>query len=167
MAKKSNSQCPVTGAGPVVVACDPGKHKLAFAGVDLYGTDWKWNTQEKWRWHDVYTLLKAWHVPGSVFACEDQYLHRNAKVFATLSAVRGGVEAIAEVIGYKVAPAIHPSKWQSHHNLLQGQPKRARIKERSMAEACVLMGRPVNDIDLADAVCMAAYLKEAQNEDRS
>ncbi len=168
MAKKSTGKCPVTGPGPVAVACDPGKHKLAFAKVGKHRDEWATVTLGDWSWHAVWVTLKAWHVPGSVFACEEQFLKNNPKTMATLAAVRGGLEAIAEIIGYTVAPGIRPSKWQSHHDLLLWddgrRPKSGAIKARSMMRAEVLTGVVTTDMDIADAVCMAGYLKDTLDE---
>jgi Holliday junction resolvasome RuvABC endonuclease subunit len=151
------------------VGIDPGKHKLALACLDIYGKDIPETAiLENWTWKTLRPLLREWFIPGSHLVVEAQYVAMNPAVALELARVRGYVEGVAEAVGYKVAPGVAPTKWQAHFKIGGRRPQR-KEQAQGMAAGILLSLTPeakqsrglfIADSDEADAVCIAAWLKD-------
>ena len=145
--------------GPNAVACDPGKNRLAFGCVDVYGKAKPLvYTIDAWTHPLLRSLLFDLFVPGSHLAIEGQYMGRNAATAIELGRVRGYVEGVAVSLGYKVRD-VHPSTW---HAMFGIRGKRVECKEQAAKVAAEYVAEA--NQDEADALCMALWLaKEMQH----
>lgn len=91
------------------------------------------------------------------FVSEDQFLGANPRSFKTLAVARGQVEGVAVTCGFQIYKPLNPSTWRAAI-LGCGRPKQDQIKPMAMKQASLITGRPIRDHDIAEAVCMAAYL---------
>lgn len=91
------------------------------------------------------------------FVSEDQFFKINHQSFKILTLARGQVEGVAAICGFEIHKPLNPSTWRAAI-LGRGRPAAEELKPLAMQRASLITGKPIRDHDIAEAVCMAAYL---------
>jgi len=150
---------------------DPSTKSYAWAL--LSNDEWTAGKIDGYWWVDVAEQLLDCP-QGTAVMVEGQYMCRNAKVFGMLSAVRGGIEAQAEIVGHEVYEAVAPFVWQRllEDYVPHGHKKHTRMQRRQeLKAASVVRAEEISglhlgsDNDIADAVNIADYLRLAMEVD--
>ncbi|MEM3830048.1 MAG: hypothetical protein QXP36_12680, partial [Conexivisphaerales archaeon] len=100
---------------------------------------------------------------GFIFAVEDQYLSLNPKTLVKLVEVRSMLVTMASFYNASKILIIPPQKWQTEYLGVSLNEKRTQRKEVSCFIASQLAQTPIDDIDIADAICIGDYAVKLQS----
>jgi len=145
-----------------VLACDPSTKHLAFA---MWSHEKKAFYTQKISGDFTRLVLELENyflgMPGGGdihFFCEDQYTGPNRQTGIKIAVMRGVVNAAAVRHGFVLHDPTKATHWQGLLTMPKGSTYPQR-KKRAMEIASVIMGAPVLDSDVADAICICEYEK--------
>ena len=141
----------------MILACDPSTRYCAFALYDENGR--LRNTYKvKSSFNSLTSFFKKFRRKNIIFAVEDQYLNLNVKTLMKLVEIRTTLTTLAKVYNNAECLIIPPQKWQTTM-LGYRKAKREQRKALSCMVASEIAKKPIDDDNIADAVCIGEYVK--------
>ncbi len=97
-----------------------------------------------------------------IFAIEDQYLNLNVHTLKMLVEIRTTVMTLAKIYNAVKCIVIPPQKWQTVVLGVNIKAKREQRKTVSCMVASDIAKQPIQDKDIADAICIGNYINCCQ-----